>query len=352
MKHSCKKLTENRSPDWYPASQWGCCLQERFARCLTLMMLLFIMPGCTAQPEEEAAGVHVWGRRGIGKCLFQKPRAITSDANNNLYIVDMTGRIQVSDADGKFIRDWTTPERKNGKPCGLTFSQDGLLMVADTHYFRVLFYHPDGTLVEDRTIGGEPGRGPGQFGFVTDVVQDTEGNYYISEYGDYDRIQKFTPEGEYVYEWGGHGQEEGEFLRPQGLVMDEKDHLWVADASNHRIQVFDVSGDRPELLKSFGTPGSKLGELRYPYDLFLDGEGHLFVLELGNHRVQKFTLDGQTLGAWGNAGREVGELHGPWAMCSDSKGRIHVLDSYNHRLQRFEWNVKPPLVQSTDGAGP
>ena len=208
-------------------------------------------------------------------------------------------------------------------------------MVCDTHYFRVLFYTLAGDLIEERTIGGVNGRGPGEFGFLTDVVQDSKGNLYVSEYGDYDRIQKFTPDGRFVYQWGEHGESPGQFQRPQGMAMDQQDHLWVADASNGRVQVFDVSGDQPEFIKTWGSPGSEPGSLSYPYELILDGEGHIFVCEFGNHRIQKFTLEGKSLGIWGGAGREVGQLHQPWSMCRDSLGDFHVVDSYNHRIQRF-----------------
>lgn len=264
-----------------------------------------------------------------------KPRAITIDSEDRLYIVDKTARIQVFDRDGNFLRGWRTPASKNGKPCGLSMSHDNLLMVADTHYFRVLFYTLDGELLEEKTIGGTCGRGPGEFGFVTDVVQDSKGNYYVSEYGDFDRVQKFDPDGEFVYQLGGHGQEVGQFQRPQGLFMDPNDQLWIADACNGRIQVFDVSGEEPKFVKCWGDVGTELGQIRYPYQMHLDGEGHIYICEFANHRIQKFTLDGKSLGAWGGAGREPGQLHQPWAMAVDSVGDFHVVDSYNHRMQRF-----------------
>ena len=279
----------------------------------------------------------VLGKLGLGDGRFQKPRAIAVDDQNNTYIVDMTARIQVHDADGQFIRSWRTPEFAQGKPCGLSFSNDGLLMVADTHYYRVLFYTTEGELIEERTIGGENGRGPGQFGFVTDAVQDSQGNYYVAEYGDFDRIQKFDSNGNYLFEWGGHGEEPGSFLRPQGLTIDEQDRIWVADASNHRIQVFDATGDAARLVQVWGEMGTEIGQLRYPYDLFLDGEGHLFVCEFGNNRIQKFSTDGRSFGVWGVPGREPGQLHQPWGMARDGNRRIHVLDSYNHRVQTFTW---------------
>lgn len=310
------------------------------------MMLLAAASGCLPTSSVDTEFVHVWGRRGLDDGRFMTPRAVTISDQDEIYIVDKTARIQVFDRNGKFLRGWRTPICVQGKPCGLSFNDEGLLMVCDTHYFRVLFYTPVGELLEERTIGGTNGRAPGEFGFVTAAVQDSRGNYYIAEYGDYDRIQKFDPAGNFIYQWGEHGTNPGQFQRPQGMVMDENDHLWVADASNNRIQVFDVTGDEPVVIKTWGTAGSGAGELGYPYDLYLDGQGHIYVCEFSNHRIQKFTLDGQSLGTWGSAGREPGQLHQPWGMCRDSQGAFHVIDSYNHRVQRFYFPGDQPTSKT------
>ena len=59
----------------------------------------------------------MWGSLGAGKGQFSKPRAIAIDDKDQLYIVDMTARIQVFDADGNFIRGWQTPEQQTaGRP--------------------------------------------------------------------------------------------------------------------------------------------------------------------------------------------------------------------------------------------
>ncbi|MCA9237795.1 MAG: hypothetical protein KDA44_20115 [Planctomycetales bacterium] len=287
--------------------------------------------GCTGGGDPGQPDL-VWGKQGLLDGEFEKPRAMAIDADDRLYLVDMTARIQVFDADGKFLRSWRTPVSANGRPSGLSFSRDGRLMVADTHYYRVLFYTPEGELLDDDTIGGEMGQEPGQFGFVTDAVEDSHGNFFVAEYGDNDRVQKFSPDGEFLLQWGGHGEEPGKFRRPQNLAIDDEDHLWVVDACNHRIQVFDGNG---ELLKMWGESGSEPGQMYYPYDLVLDGQGHVYVCEYGNHRIQKFTLDGKSLGTWGTHGRGPGQLHNPWALVRDSQGRLHVADSMNHRVQRI-----------------
>lgn len=302
---------------------------------LPLAVLLLLFTGCIGGSSPPGKPDLVWGRRGMSDGRLQKPRAMAIDDKDELYIVDMTGRIQVFTADGKFLRGWQTPEFVNGRPCGLGFDRDGHLLVADTHYFRVLFYTKQGELLTDRTIGGVCGNGPGEFSFVTDVAEDSNGNYYVGEYGEYDRIQKFSHDGKFLMQWGSHGKEPGQFVRPQGITIDADDRVWVADACNHRVQVFEVKGEEAKLVKVWGEHGSEPGQLSYPYGIVLDGNGHVYLVEFGNHRVQKFDLEGKSLGTWGTHGRRDGELYQPWAIALDSQGRLHVLDTYNHRVQRI-----------------
>lgn len=284
--------------------------------------------GCGGDPNHIGRLERVWGRRGLSEGRFQKPRALAIDGRDRLYVVDMTARIQVFDPGGRFLYGWQTPEWNTGKPTGLAIGVDGNVLVADTHYYRVLIYSSDGILL--RTIGGVEGHEPGQFGLVTDVVQDPAGNYYVGEYGEYDRIQKFSPDGRFLLQWGGHGSEPGQFARPQNLAIDEQGQIWVADACNHRIQVFDQEG---KLLCLWGNQGSGPGQLYYPYDLVLAPDRVVYVVEYGNHRVQKFTREGRSLGCWGTNGRREGELFNPWALVRDSRGLLYVLDTNNHRIQ-------------------
>jgi sugar lactone lactonase YvrE len=297
---------------------------------------LAALSGCVAIGPIQGELDAVWGRAGSSPGRLNHPRSITIDEQDQLYIVDKTPRIQVFSTDGELIRSWQTPDFQYGKPCGLSFDLEGNLLVADTHYYRILTYEKTGKLLAERTIGGERGFTPGKFHFVTDCQQNKNGDFYIAEYGEFDRIQKFSPDRKFVMQWGGHGSEAGQFLRPQKMEFDRAGLLWVTDACNHRIQVFDVSGLEPKLAKSWGEFGQQPGQLGYPYDLHLDEKaGVVYLCEFGNHRVQKFTLDGQYLGSWGRNGRKPGELDQPWGITRDSLGRMYVIDTYNHRVQRF-----------------
>jgi sugar lactone lactonase YvrE len=293
-------------------------------------VLFLLLVGCSgprAQPE------CVWGRHGRQDGDFIKPRAVAIDGQDQLYVVDFSARIQVFDRDGRFLGPcWTTPDYRNGRPSGLSIDRDGNLLVCDSHYHCLRIYSPDGALL--RTLGGEAGTRPGQLGYVSDAVQDEEGNYYVAEFGENQRISKFDGDFRFVRCWGSPGTEPGQFARVRALAFGPDGLLYAADACNHRIQVFTREG---ELVRCWGTPGAEPGQLSYPYDLAFGQRGVLYVVEYGNHRVQKFTPEGESLGCWGGPGRAPGGLSCPWALAVDSKGKVHVLDSENHRVQRIDF---------------
>jgi DNA-binding beta-propeller fold protein YncE len=285
--------------------------------------------GCDWKPR--SAPDVVWGLHGIKPGHLYKPRAAAFDGHNQLFLADLTDRIQVFDRDGKYLHGWRTPEFNVDGPSGLTVDRYGRLLVADTHFYRVLVFSESGELLFQ--IGdGVQGTTPGRFGYPTDVVIDRAGNFYVAEYGDNDRIQVFSPEGKWLRQWGGHGYEPGEFLKPRALAIDERERLYIADSCNHRIQVFDLQG---KLLDVWGSRGDQPGQMCFPYDLAIGPNHCLYVCEYGNHRVQKFTLDGQSLAVWGSAGRGPGQLYNPYALAVDSRGAVSIIDSNNHRVQRF-----------------
>ena len=302
-------------------------------QALTILGSLAVSPlaGC-----ESAAGLGsvpdlVWGTHGTRDGWLHLPRAATFDADDQLYIADLTDRIQVFDRDGNFLRAWRTPSLNIDGPNGLTIDRRGRLLVADTHFYRVLIYDRQGKLLGQ--IGdGVQGEEPGRFVYATDVASDSLGNTVVAEYGNSDRIQVFDRLGKFVRQWGGHGYEPGEFLRVRALAIDEHDRIYAADSCNHRIQVFDLGGN---LLRYWGSRGVGPGQMAYPYDLSLGPDDSLYVVEYGNNRVQKFRRDGKSLGTWGSRGREPGQLNNPWGLAVDSRGAVSVIDSNNHRVQRF-----------------
>ncbi|MFO0845630.1 MAG: NHL repeat-containing protein [Gemmataceae bacterium] len=289
--------------------------------CRLMPLLPVLLAGCGGgggRPD------HIWGKKGVRDGDIVRPRACVLDRQDRLWVVDFTARVQAYDLDGKHLGlSWSTPDYRKGRPSGLGLGRDGRLIVCDSHYGCLRVYDDAGT--ERRVLRGD-------FAYISDVVQDADGFYYISEFGECQRVSKLDSDGKLVGRWGAEGGEPGQFARPRALALGPDGLLYVADSCNHRVQVFDRDG---RLIRYWGAAGDGPGELRYPYDLAFGPDGRLYVAEFGNHRVQKFTPEGESLGTWGGPGREPGKLHCPWGLAVDRKGRVHVLDTENHRVQRF-----------------
>ncbi|MBY0587932.1 6-bladed beta-propeller [bacterium] len=300
---------------------------------LGILLTLLSLVGCGRRAGDDLID-RVIGEQGLMPGQFNKPRAIAIDRDGSLAVVDFRAMIQWLTPDGEPITQWQTPTHQFGRPSGLGIDHSGRLLVADSHYHRVLVYDRKGELLT--TYGGDEGTGSlvGRFGYVADVEVDSLGNLYVAESQNAERISKISPGAELLTSWGSLGSEPGQFQRIRAMVFGPDDRLYVADACNHRIQIFDTNG---KFLSQFGRAGSAPGEMMYPYDLALAKDGTLFVCEYGNSRVQRFNSTGESLGTWGRPGRGVGEFWNPWALALDPQERLYVVDSNNHRIQRLLW---------------
>jgi DNA-binding beta-propeller fold protein YncE len=284
---------------------------------------------CTLAPSARlGGGVIEIGREGTSPGRFHFPRVVVVAPNNDLIVIDRTGRIQRLAPEGTCRAVWRVPDATNGTPTGATFDRNGDLLVADTHYSRILRYSTDGTT---HTQFGRYGDGPGEVIYPQDVAVDRDGNLYVASYGGRDKIIKFRNDGTFIKEWGESGEGPGQFHRPMALAMRGEGEIVVADSCNHRVQVFDLEG---RFVEALGGVGREKGKLNYPYDVAAGPKGEIYVCEYGNNRVTQFTRDGRatTVGELGNG---LGQLRGPWGVALDRAGGLYVADTYNHRILRF-----------------
>lgn len=291
------------------------------------------LTGCGARGPAGAVE-RVIGSQGLMPGQFVKPRAIVIDRENRLGVVDFRAMIQWLTPDGEPISHWETPTHRNGRPSGLGLDREENLLVADSHYHRILVYDRAGKIL--RSFGGDEGEGPliGRFGYIADVEMDRDGNIYIAESQQNERITKIDGAGNILAEWGGLGVRPGQFQRIRAMAFDSAGLLYVADACNHRIQVFTPDG---KFVRAIGSMGDQPGEFSYPYDVAIAPNGDLYVCEYGNSRVQRLSLEGKPVALWGRPGRQVGELWNPWALAINAEGRVFVVDSNNHRIQRIRF---------------
>jgi ABC-type Fe3+ transport system permease subunit/DNA-binding beta-propeller fold protein YncE len=284
--------------------------------------------------------VQVIGSRGTGAGQFNKPRSVGVDGEDNLYVVDLTGRVQKFSPDGQYLLAWQMPQTDKGKPKGMIRDADGNLVLIEPHYSRLNHFDGNGKLIAQ---WGENGTNESKLQFPRAVAVNSKGDLYVSEYGLVERIQRFSHRGaRFVQAFASPGTEIGQLNRAEGLGIGPDDLVYVADSCNHRIQVFSADG---KFVKYFGHAGTGLGELSYPYDVRVDRDGNRFVCEFGNSRVQVFDAQDRPVEIIGGAGVEPGQMNNPWAIALDLRGNLYVADSANHRVQKFVRRTPFPVAE-------
>ena len=74
-------------------------------------------------------------------------------------------------------------------------------------------------------------------GTYADIAIDADGNLLVVDSGN-NRIQKFTPQGDFLYMWGQGGAAGGMFNNPQQIAVTSEGVVFIADSGNHRVQKF------------------------------------------------------------------------------------------------------------------
>ena len=314
-------------------------------RSFVLLVSLWFFPlviawaGCKPKMDDERSAalrssifshVEIIGSRGTGPGQFNKPRSLALDTNDNLFVVDMTGRVQKFSPDGKFLLSWQMPQTDLGKPKGMCRDGEGNIVILEPHYQRVNHFTSDGKLVRQ---WGVKGTNVGELTLPRAIAVDTKNNVIVSEYTLVDRVQRFSAWGERCLQtWGMPGLAVGQFNRAEGVCVDVADRIYVADSCNHRIQIFSSDG---RFSRTHGKAGTSPGEMNYPYDIAVDEQGRQYVCEFGNSRIQVFEANDKPLEIIGKAGGAPAEFHNPWSIAFDSNGNLYVADSQNHRVQKL-----------------
>jgi len=201
----------------------------------------------------------------IGDGQFQLNRDMDIDDSGKIYVADSNNhRIQIFDSSGKFLF-------KFGTLCDVVTNPNP----------------PDPGCVDPV---GPLERGDGQFNRAEGIQLDSSGDIYVADWDNH-RIQVFDSNGNFMTKFGKNGGDgssgssDGEFTRPTDIAFDKDGNIYVADSSNHRIQVFDSDHNFLTKVGSFGTND---GQFKFPHDLEIHSFGIIYVADSSNHRIQVF----------------------------------------------------------------
>jgi sugar lactone lactonase YvrE len=143
-----------------------------------------------------------------------------------------------------------------------------------------------------------------------------------------------------------------------GLFLDRKGRLWLADESFHRVICYEAAAYRsshPHADRVFGQPdfattslGTTAAKMRAPVSVWVDGADRLWVVEFGNHRVLRFDsistkangasadgVLGQSTFTANTSGPGAAKFNSPIGLCVSPSGTLFVADRDNNRVMRF-----------------
>ena len=163
--------------------------------------------------------------------------------------------IIVYDRTGKFLASWGEGEFTY-RTHGITIGPDGTVYATDDGNHTVRRFTPTGKLLmtlgtldtpSDTGYDGKDSinipRGAGPFNRPTNLAIGLRGDLYVSDgYGNC-RVHQFSPTGTLRRSWGAVGQGPGQFHLPHGIAVGPDGRVFVCDRENDRIQIFSPDGE-------------------------------------------------------------------------------------------------------------
>jgi len=131
--------------------------------------------------------VRHWGKRGTGDGEFNLVHDVAVDPAGRVYVADRANeRVQVFDADGKFLAKWTNL----GAPWGLYYAaKENALYMCDGKYDRILKLSLEGEVLG---VLSSYGVAPGKLSYVHSIAVDpADGSLYTVEIKTW-RVQKWV----------------------------------------------------------------------------------------------------------------------------------------------------------------
>ena len=143
---------------------------------------------------------------------------------------------------------------------------------------------------------------------------------------------------------GGHGYglDTAQLSRPQGLYFDIFSNSLVISTYNVSRIVWWRIGDNNGTIVAgsyTGVAGNDSTSFSNPLGVSLDPMGNIYVADATNHRIQ-FFLSGHSVGRTiagitGVNGTNASVFNQPRWVTLDKQLNLYVSDAYNHRVQMF-----------------
>jgi sugar lactone lactonase YvrE len=334
---------------------------------------------------------------------LNEPKGVALDGHGNVYVADSENHVvrKIDRATGVIstVAGMTAQEDEDLAAQQNTASEvteedpladDGVAEARRSSYTQhtdmsgTVRYWANGTSSIKR-YGGDGGPAlSARLNFPNAVAVSREGNVYIADTMNH-RVRMVEAASGVISTLAGTGQarfsgdggpaHQAALNEPAALIIDEKNRLYIADQSNHRIRVVDLNTGLIQTIAGTGA-ATYDGDGKPAVDAALAGPGgltladdRLYIADTFNGRVRCVQLSSgliSTVAGDGSAYRYESpsdppspSLSRPTGIAIDQNGDLVLTDSDNHLIQQWDWGsgvafrlagIGTPSYSGDDGA--
>lgn len=178
------------------------------------------------------------------------------------------------------------------------------------------------------------------------VSETADGRVFVADAGD-KSIKVFDGEGKFKYKFSSLGSQ-GQMATPVGVAVDGT-AVYVTDSTNNQIYKFDLDGN---FAGSLISPQTKAQLTAVSPVGIKIAHNNVYFTDILYHRIVQTDLSGNLIKTIGGPGNQEGRLAFPNDLAISSDGRIYVSDSNNFRVQVCEDGKSLKLFSSSDSPEP
>ncbi len=233
------------------------------------------------------------------------------------------------------------------------------------------------TVAGTGTKGYSGDGGPANRAMLNDpygVELDRAGNLYIVDRLNFcirrvnkeGKIETIAGTGKSGFSGDGGPGKEAQLKEPNGLCLDGKGKLFIADVADHRVRVLDLASDKMATLCGTGK-GAQVGDggpfkdagLLGPRAVAIGPDGNLYVCERNGNAIRKIDFQSGKIervagtgkkGYTGDGGPALeATFNGPKEIDIDRQGNIFIVDTENQAIRKID--AKTGKITTVAGSG-
>ncbi|HPA45804.1 MAG TPA: S8 family serine peptidase [bacterium] len=257
------------------------------------------------------------------QATLNTPFGIHVDSSGNLYIADtfnhairkvnQAGIISTVAGNGTSGYSGDGGSAKTAqlnKPSAIVTDHNGNLYIADTDNNIIRIVNVSGmisTIAGNRTYGYSGDNGPAlnaSFRHPMGLDLDANGNLYVADIGN-SVIRRITPNG-IISTVAGSGTEgysgnggpavQAQLFNPSDIMLDPTGNLYIADSANQVVRLVDIAGRIRTIIgtgeSGFSGDGGPADQAQFTNmtGLAMNAGGQIYIADLNNQRIRLVTL--------------------------------------------------------------